>query len=550
MPHSRLRRQSCLIFLLSFCVLITVPAAALALSARDLIVVYNRNLPDSQAVAAYYAQKRHVPSDNLVGVDVSGSEDMPREQFDQKLTPPVRTLVTKLKTQGRTPAILLVYGIPLRVGKAPTTEADRDLQALATKNLQEYQKQVLPLVLRLDELIPASPSLPGKPFWQGQSQKTTYPPQQVIAMGQKALQQAQAYLQKQPAESNPKTRSEIESLVIKLSGVSPEARALMARMARKWNRGRSLRQRETFRLSQSGQEELEERMFRGIVPETVLKTAAAIGSTRGLLKELEFWYEASKISRHGQTAAAVDSELTLIIAGPYQKRAWLPNPFNLRFNRFSVINAVRAQTIMVGRLDGPTPAIARRLVDDALAVEKTGLTGTFYIDARGLAGKKKADAYARYDQHLTHLYDLVKKYSPLKVVLDNKGSLFPPGSCPNAALYCGWYSLAKYVPAFTWNKGAVGYHIASYEARTLKQPGAQNWCKRMLEEGVAATLGPVTEPLLDSFPLPDQFFPLLMTGRLTLLEVYFATLPQISWMQILIGDPLYRPFKQNPSFRR
>jgi hypothetical protein len=71
----------------------------------------------------------------------------------------------------------------------------------------------------------------------------------------------------------------------------------------------------------------------------------------------------------------------------------------------------------------------------------------------------------------------------------------------------------------------------------------------MLEEGVAATLGPVTEPYLNSFPLPDQFFPLLMTGKLTLLEVYFLTVPQVSWMQILIGDPLYCPFKKNPPIR-
>jgi hypothetical protein len=68
----------------------------------------------------------------------------------------------------------------------------------------------------------------------------------------------------------------------------------------------------------------------------------------------------------------------------------------------------------------------------------------------------------------------------------------------------------------------------------------------MLEEGVAATLGPVAEPYLSSFPLPDQFFPLLISGKLPLLEVYFRTLPHVSWMQILIGDPLFTPFKQNP----
>ena len=247
--------------------------------------------------------------------------------------------------------------------------------------------------------------------------------------------------------------------------------------------------------------------------------------------------------------AAVDSEMTLIMAGRYQTAGWLPNPFNLRFERLPVISRVRAKTLMVGRLDGPTPATARRLVDDALEVEKAGLSGVFYLDARGLTGQAAPGNYVWFDQHLLHLSDLLKKYSDMKVVLDQQPGVFPPGSCPDAALYCGWYSLANYVPAFKWNKGAVGYHVASSEATTLKQPGANVWCKRMLEEGVAATLGPVAEPYLVSFPLPDQFFPLLMTGKLTLLEVYFLTVPQVSWMQILIGDPLYQPFKNHPAVR-
>jgi len=137
----------------------------------------------------------------------------------------------------------------------------------------------------------------------------------------------------------------------------------------------------------------------------------------------------------------------------------------------------------------------------------------------------------------------------MPLVLDKAPGLFPPGSCPNAALYCGWYSLGRYVPAFKWNQGAVGYHVASSEATTLKKPGSTVWCKRMLEAGVAATLGPVAEPYLFSFPLPDRFFPILMTGKLTLLEVYFLTVPHVSWMQVLIGDPLYQPFKNNPAIR-
>jgi hypothetical protein len=39
-----------------------------------------------------------------------------------------------------------------------------------------------------------------------------------------------------------------------------------------------------------------------------------------------------------------------------------------------------------------------------------------------------------------------------------------------------------------------------------------------------------------------------MTGRRTLLEVYFRTIPQLSWQMILIGDPLYTPFQKDPAW--
>jgi hypothetical protein len=38
-----------------------------------------------------------------------------------------------------------------------------------------------------------------------------------------------------------------------------------------------------------------------------------------------------------------------------------------------------------------------------------------------------------------------------------------------------------------------------------------------------------------------------MTDKLSLLEVYFQSTPYLSWRQILIGDPLYTPFKKNPA---
>jgi hypothetical protein len=67
----------------------------------------------------------------------------------------------------------------------------------------------------------------------------------------------------------------------------------------------------------------------------------------------------------------------------------------------------------------------------------------------------------------------------------------------------------------------------------------------MLEDGVAATVGPVSEPYLTAFPLPEIFFSLLIDGSYSVAEAYFLSLPYLSWQMVLVGDPVYRPFKVN-----
>jgi len=246
--------------------------------------------------------------------------------------------------------------------------------------------------------------------------------------------------------------------------------------------------------------------------------------------------------------SSFDSELSLVRVEKYPLEGWIPNPYFLAFQRRD-LEIKRAQVLMVSRLDGPSPEIVKRLVDDAVAVEKTGLRGTAYFDARwprpGREKMKKLKGYAFYDASIHAAAEVVKRSGRLQVVVDDRQALFQPGQCPNAALYCGWYSLAHYVPAFTWVRGAVGYHIASSECATLHAGSSQVWCKRMLEEGVAATLGPVGEPYVQAFPVPEVFFGLLVRGRLTLAECYMVSLPFLSWQMVLVGDPLYRPFKVN-----
>src|SRR5207244_2818248 len=64
----------------------------------SVVVVYNQNLPESKALAEFYASRRGVPANQLFGVDVSAaSEVMTRTAFRDKLQDPLFKWLVKEK---------------------------------------------------------------------------------------------------------------------------------------------------------------------------------------------------------------------------------------------------------------------------------------------------------------------------------------------------------------------------------------------------------------------------------------------------------------------
>lgn len=237
-----------------------------------------------------------------------------------------------------------------------------------------------------------------------------------------------------------------------------------------------------------------------------------------------------------ETNASVDSELSLVLFDSYDLYRWQSNMLK------DEVRGGNSVTLMVSRLDGPDYDIIKGLVDKAITAEKKGLKGIAYIDSRGITSK---NMYGHYDLSLRNLAAFTKSETEIPVIEERAPKLFAPGTCPETALYCGWYSVGKYVDAFDFVDGAIGYHIASFEAASLRDPNSSQWCPSMLMDGITATLGPVAEPYLHAFPEPRAFFPKLYEGN-CLVEAYYLTKPLNSWQMLLIGDPLYRPFKTFP----
>src|SRR5437660_5826314 len=114
----------------------------------------------------------------------------------------------------------------------------------------------------------------------------------------------------------------------------------------------------------------------------------------------------------------------------------------------------------------------------------------------------------------------------------------------DCALYYGWRTenpsgpFAQ--PDFRLLPGAVAVHIHSFSAMSLRDPN-RFWVAPLLEHGAAATIGNVYEPYLQLTSHLNILNDRLLHG-FTLAESGYASIVVLSWMSVMVGDPLYRPF--------
>ena len=200
------------------------------------------------------------------------------------------------------------------------------------------------------------------------------------------------------------------------------------------------------------------------------------------------------------------------------------------------------QIYSVWRIDGATPALAQGLVDQAIAAEQNGLSGQACLDrAYGPIASQFDAGYGAGDWAL-HMAAVFAGQAGFSVTEDQDTAEFgtpPAPDCPNAALFSGWYSLNHYNNAFTWNTGAIGFHLDSQSAADPRT--GPNWSANAIEHGITATSGAVAEPFLQGLAQPDGVFLNLLEGA-NLGDAFLRNEAWIKWMILNIGDPLYLPF--------
>jgi uncharacterized protein (TIGR03790 family) len=237
--------------------------------------------------------------------------------------------------------------------------------------------------------------------------------------------------------------------------------------------------------------------------------------------------------------ASVESELATLPTTGARISGFLRNPFfqsgsggfGASFNR---------EMLLVGRLDGPDPQTVRRMIDDALTVERYGLQGRAYFDWRGIQEK----GYAQADDWIRGAYRLFHE-AGYECDFDDQPATFDQDyPMTDVAIYTGWYAenvVGPFLrPEFHFKTGAVAYHLHSFSGSSVRTR-TTFWVGPLLAKGAAATMGNVFEPYVLFTPHVDMFFQRLLDGA-PFLEAGYCSQPVLSWQTTFVGDPLYRPF--------
>lgn len=238
-------------------------------------------------------------------------------------------------------------------------------------------------------------------------------------------------------------------------------------------------------------------------------------------------------------AASIDSEIACLSMDLTKLSGAAGNPYFRSTDRGGT-----PEILLTSRIDGPNYATAKRLIDDAIAVEGSGLWGMALIDIANLA-KEKGAAYKIGDDWLETCSEFYRK-AGIPTLVDRFSTRVPKGYPlgKDIILYFGWYTQNAQGPFidqnFQFKRGAVAAHIHSYSASTLRTT-LKNWSGPLLSRGACAVLGNVYEPFLQMSTHLDLFNARFLAG-FTFAEASWIATPVFSWMQVMIGDPLYQPF--------
>ena len=504
-----------------------IPAAPERVTPPEVLILYNSAWPDEDGnhrsdsldVAEYYAARRGIPRDQLLGLAVTERESRSAElaypDLFRRVLVPTRRRLAELAARGTQIHYLVTcYGMPLVVrtkldkqNEHPIwkpSDADADTRALGG------------WLVNVEENFQAGVAVTGKPGPRGGPSARQGSGPLGGALDDIALAWIRGAFERPDPPLSFKT----------LRAASPA-------------------RRETYLVTHLGGETLE--ISRGLVDkalyaERYLQNFAAQpahpyqgrvwldhdGGTgaghRSSLVATALWFE-------GLTPASVFSPAN-------RAQPWYQGPpWDVRMDNAEREIGSRTSADPSAPLHVATVSAAIERVDAAARVVTLAAGGepapaAFFPIGEVVesSGGGRAEVVAVTSDR-TLVVSTVARLNPGETLTWRQAAAFP---LTDVMFYYGYYGLGQYHDVYQFPVGAVGSHMDS---------ASVVWARAAMRRGITATAGAVTEPSSAGLPFMLSAFAALTSGH-DVAEAFYSAIPfNTRWNTVIFGDPLYAPFR-------
>lgn len=196
---------------------------------------------------------------------------------------------------------------------------------------------------------------------------------------------------------------------------------------------------------------------------------------------------------------------------------------------------------LVTRLDGYTVSDAKALVDRSLSAKPD--RGLFVFDE---ATNRRKEGYGKLQAQYVPAMESLRARG-FSVLTDTEKSMLIPKDPVMG--YMGWgsndsgFNVDDY-HRLRFKPGAIAETFVSTGGRTFQPTtGGQSLIADLISQGVTGVKGYVSEPFLFSMAQPEVLFDRYTKGY-TLAESYYMASPILGSRDVIIGDPICRPYRK------
>lgn len=216
------------------------------------------------------------------------------------------------------------------------------------------------------------------------------------------------------------------------------------------------------------------------------------------------------------------------------------NPY---FNQTEPFTHEKYGMYLVTRLTGYNVDDAKALVDRSLAAKSE--KGLFFFDG---ADNRKGGGYVELQNGMQDSNKALNAHGFQSEYEDT--STFRAPMQPLAG-YCSWGSNDDHFDLRTYQSlkfkpGAIAETFVSTSGRSFEkanlQQGQSNICD-LIADGVTGVKGYVSEPYTFALARPQVLFPHYVQGQ-NLAEAFYSASLVLKWKDLVVGDPLCRPYRK------